>query len=559
MKEFWRRLTSVKRLTWEIVFVSFIINFLGLASSVYSIQVLNRYLALGIDSTLITLTIGVVLALILELITRSSRLKIVQWICLRADKKLSDITYKLISSSRYSAIESLPIENRKEALNGLNTIQMTYGAQNLISIVDGPFSLLFLYIIFMLNPNIAFAITILMLLIILLSLIIYSNSDEPSKQLTNSTLSWSSEQSIISSNTELIRTFNVENILRDKWNRSLVDVLKLRKIVVYIQSLGTSLTYSATAIQTILIYSIGAIEVMKGNLDVGSLIGISILASRSMGNITKILQLVEPIKRGERALESISLLSKLSRTDNKKMMLSNWNGDLSFEDFAFAYNGQAIPIIESFNLDIKKGQIICISGFNGAGKTTFAKLLCGLMDPTRGRIKIDGMDLRQADPTWWREKIMYLPQEATFFNGTIHENITLGNEKFDDEFLIKTCFDVGLNEFLDNTKEGLYTTITNNGQSLPLGIKRRIALVRALLNNAPLVIFDEPTESLDVKGVKSIASILSKLVKEGKTIFIMTNEDFIIKAADLIVDLNKKPKAEIINNSKMITPRNKKC
>ena len=557
MREFWRRLTSVKRLTWEIILVSFIINFLGLASSIYSIQVLNRYLALGIDSTLITLTIGAILALVLELLTRSSRLRIVQWICLRADKKLSDITYKLISSSRYSAIESLPVENRKEALNGLNTIQMSYGAQNLISIIDGPFSLLFLFIIYMLNANIAFAISILMLVIIVFSLLIYSNSDEPSKQLNTSTLAWSSEQSVLSNNTELIRTFNVENVLKEKWNRSLVDVLLLRKVVVYIQNISTSLTYSATALQTILIYSIGAMEVMKGNLDVGSLIGISILASRAMGNITKILQLVEPIKRGERALESIASLSKLGSSNNKQMMLSNWKGNLSFEDFAFAYNGQAVPIIESFDLNVQNGQVICVTGLNGAGKTTFAKLLCGLIDPTRGRIKIDGMDLRQADPFWWKDKFMYLPQELTFFNGTIEENISLGKEDLDKELLLKTCLEVGLNEFLDNTKEGIYTKIFNNGQSLPLGIRRRIALARALVNNAPLVIFDEPTESLDVNGVKAIASVLSRLVKEGKTIFIMTNEDFILKAADIIVDLNKKPKAEIINNSKLISEGSK--
>lgn len=552
MVEFYKRLTSVKQLTWEIVVISFIINFLGLASSIYSIQVLNRYLALGIDSTLVTLTIGAILALFLELLARTTRLKIVQWICAREDKKLSDATFKLISSSRFSAIESIPSENRKEALSGLNTIQMTYGAQNLLSIIDGPFSFLFLFIIFMLNPLIAFAIFVLIIVVVIFSVVIYSNTDEPSKQLSTSTIAWSSEQSILSNNTELIRTFNVEERLSDKWNRSLVDVLNLRKIVVFIQNLGTTVTYSSTAVQTILIYSIGAREVMAGNLDVGSLIGISILASRSMGNITKILQLIEPIKRGERALDSLALLAKLPSSEDKKMALSKWQGDISFEDLAFVYHGQAVPIIESFDLNIKSGSVVAVKGDNGTGKTTFSRLLCGLMDPTRGRIKISGMDLRQADPLWWKEQYMYLPQEPTFFNGSLKDNLILSNKDISDEELISYCNEVGLNKFLDNTKDGLYLSIVNNGHSLPLGIRRRIALARALIVDGEMGIFDEPTEALDVDGCKAIASVLSRLVKEGKTIFIMTNEEFILKSADVVIDLNIKPTAGVIYNKQLL-------
>lgn len=552
MREFWRRLTSVKRLMWEIILVSFVINFLGLASAVYSIQVLNRYLALGIDSTLVTLTIGALLALVLELVTRSTRLKLVQWVCIKADKQLSDLTYKLISTSRFNSIESLPNENRKEALNGLNTIQVSYGAQNLISIIDGPFSILFLLIIYSLSSTIAIAIAILMLAIIFLSLVIYSNTDSPSKELNNSTLAWSAEQSVLSNNTELLRVFKIDELMKKKWNKSLVDVLKLRKVVIYIQNLGTTLTYSATSIQTILIYSVGSIEVMKGNLDVGSLIGISILAGRSMGNITKILQLSESVKRGERALESIAVLSKLNSYDSKQMKLTKWQGNITFEDFAFAYHGQAVPIVESFDLHIKTGDIVCIKGSNGSGKTTFARLLCGLMDPTRGRIKIDGMDLRQAQPTWWKEQFMYVPQEPTFFNGTIKDNIILEKEDIDDKEIAKVLAEVGLINFLDNTNDGMYTKIVNNGHSLPLGIRRRITIARALLNNSELVIFDEPTEALDVEGIKCVAAILSRLVKEKKTIFIMTNEEFIIKASQIVIDLNTKPTPAVTYNTKSL-------
>ena len=360
MLEYWRRLTSVKRLAWEVIAISIVINILGLASSIYSIQVLNRYLALGIDSTLVTLTIGVLLVIALEIVTRSIRLKIVQWICLRADKKLSEATFKLITSARYSAISSLPIENRREALSGLNTIQTSYSAQNLISVLDSPFALFFLAVIFMLNSNIATGLAVLMICIAVITWFIYRSTDDTSKELSQSTINWGADQNILSNNIELIRAFNIKSILEQNWNKSLAAVLGYRKVLIYIQNMASTSTYSATALLTVIVYSIGSIEVMAGNLDVGSLIGISILASRALNNLTKILQLVEPIKRGERALENVGQLYRLNYDSNKKMKLSSWSGGLTFEDFAFGYSGQAVPVFESFNAQVQPVMVVCV-------------------------------------------------------------------------------------------------------------------------------------------------------------------------------------------------------
>ena len=155
------------------------------------------------------------------------------------------------------------------------------------------------------------------------------------------------------------------------------------------------------------------------------------------------------------------------------------------------------------------------------------------------------MDLRHADTEWWQGQIMYSPQELTFFNASIRDNITLCNDHLNDDDLAKIIHLVDLNRFLDHTPEGLYTKIVNNGNSIPIGVKRRISLARALSSQGQLVIFDEPTEALDLEGLKSLAGVLSYLSRQKKTIIVMSNEDFILKASDMVIDLNSKPTPDI--------------
>ncbi len=556
MKEFWYRITAVKQLAWQVFFISLAINVLGLASSLYSIQVLNRYMSMGIDGTLITLTIGALIALTIELIGRSARMNIIQWLCSLADRKLAEASFQAISRSRFAAVNSLLPEVRREALNGLNTVQMSYGATNTTAIIDGPFGLVFLVILFLLNATIGFIVLSLISLVVLLSVIVYSKSEQPTKELSMSTVAWSIQQSSLVHSPELLRAFSADKILSSKWKEAVKRVLGFRKVVLLTQSLGTNITYTATVLQTIAIYAIGARIALRGDLDVGTLIGISILATRAMSNVTRILQLVEPVKRGERALDMLSHLAQLPMNREKGMELPAWSGKISFDDMAFAYAGQPVPLIESFNLEVPPGSVVVIKGSNGAGKTTFARMLVGLLDPTRGRIRIDSMDLRQAAQSWWRRQFMYLPQEPNFFDGTLAENLSLDNENMTPERLMRLCCEVGLGSFLENSADGLHMKITNNAKALPVGIRRRFAMVRALAADSPLAVFDEPTEAMDADGCVAVASVLNRLVCEKKTIIVMTNDPFIIKSANIVVDLNTKPQPTIMNNRQNLDAEN---
>ncbi len=134
---------------------------------------------------------------------------------------------------------------------------------------------------------------------------------------------------------------------------------------------------------------------------------------------------------------------------------------------------------------------------------------------------------------------MYLPQEPTFFLDSIRDNIILG-ERVDDKLLNRVIMEAGLRDFLDKSARGIETVITDPA-AIPPGIRKRIALARALMTQGPVVLFDEPTVGLDSHGCNTIYTLLNKCTQAGKTIVISSNDPHIIKAASVHLDLNHKP------------------
>lgn len=546
MKEFWRRLTQHRRLAWELGLASFLISLLGLSSSIYSIQVLNRYLALGIDATLITITLGSLIALSLELVLRSVRHSIAQWVCARADEKLSEAAFATASRSVYAAYDLVPAAQRREALAGVSSIQQTFSATNLASVLDSPFALLYLLVLGFLSPTILALVLVLMLLVSIVTLSVFAAASKPGEELAKALVGQGARQATLASCPELVRAFRTHQHLVGEWQSGHREQSLLRHTVSSVQNFSGNAGYTFSVLMGFMVMGMGAREVFAGRLDVGALIGVNILAGRALGSLTRLLQLADPVARAKRAQETLGQLARLPMERQEGMSLPSWSGQIGFEDFAFSYPHQPTPLIESLAFSVQGGSVVAVTGANGSGKTTFARLLAGLLEPTRGRITLDGMDLRQLLPDWWRTQLIYLPQEPTFFDGSLRDNLAILKPETTDDGLLALCREMGLGNYIDTTPDGLLMPVRNSGSQIPVGIRRRLALVRALVSNGRLVILDDPTEGVDAAGCQAIASILNQLVRSGKTIFVMSNEAFIISAAQAVIDLNSKPQPRIV-------------
>jgi len=550
MNEFFRRIALQPRLRLELWLSSLLINLLGLASSLYSIHVLNRYLALGVDATLVTLTLGAVMAVGFEVLLRNARLRVAQWLCARADTELGETLFEGAVRGQYALVEQLPHTARREILSGQSTVQQCFGAPNLVTLLDTPFAFVFVVVLGMLSPFLACMALLVMAGVTLGSLLAQRRLREPMEAQSRIAMQMAGYQHNLTAGGEMVRAFSAADALKEKWRACADDQAEQRAQLNRLQNTMQNASYAGTLILSMVIMGLGAREVLAGNLDIGSLIGCNILASRALAALTRALGLGEQIGRGQRALELARQLCAIPRERAEGVRLGQTRGSLRFEDMAFGYPKQAVPVLEHFDYSLEAGKVLVFTGANGSGKTTLARLLVGLLEPSRGHLLVDGMDLRQADPQWWRRQVAYLPQEPQFFDGTLRENLCVLAPETADAKILELCRELAVGAFVEGGAEGLGLVVRNGGGSIPLGIRRRLALVRAVLGGGQLVVLDDPTEGVDVEGCKAIAALLSRLVREGRTLVMMSNESFILGAADTVIDLNHKPVPRVLRDGK---------
>lgn len=541
MKELLRRLRGNLGLVNEMLLASLFINILGLTSSIYSIVVLRRYLTVGLDSTLITLSVGAVVAVILEFSLRRIRMSLARGLGNHCDRELAEAAFVTLSQSNYSHMSQIANEHFREVINGLNSVQQAYAPFNILTFYDAPFATLYLFVLYCISPYLAGIAACVVLVSLLSGWLIQRRMQAPAGQLAQENTVQNSLHSTLIMAPDSVRQFNWLPILQEKWSVQQDKVDNSRTCIQHDQNFAQQLGISSAMLLSILMMGFGSREVLLGNMTVATLIGGNILAARALNSINRCAQGFEQFARAKQHLQTLRNLATLPLEKNKGTTLKAITGKLTLNDVGFMYKGASSPLFESLNLTLEPGKILAVTGPNGSGKTTLAKLLTGLLEPKRGDIKLDDVNYKQFQPAWLRSQMVYLPQEPTFFNGTMRENIACLAPETDDESLMKTINTVGLTPLIEESPDGLDTTLHSGARHLSLGVRRRLALCRAMAGGGQLYILDEPTEGLDTAGRQAIAAILNMMIEKKATLVIMSNDSFILRAADYLLDIGVKP------------------
>ena len=426
-------------------------------------------------------------------------------------------------------------------MNGLQSIEQANNATNITTVLDVPFALLFVFVLYLLEP--ALAGIVFTFIVLVFSGGVYGASTMGSK--TNDITDASSENSALLGTAireaETVRAFNVAAYLRQIWEGQSKRLMHLRRRLTLHQGLIQSLTQSSNALMSVAVIVTAGILVVTGEMDVGAMIGANILGARALQPISKFSQLGSTFAKARQALQLVHEFSNLPLEPERGSALSDYSGGIAFRDIAFNYHGDNNPLFESLTLKLDPGSVLVVTGGNGAGKTTLARLILGLIEPTRGNLLVDGLELQQTAAEWWRKQVIYLPQEPALIGGSIGENIKINNPEAPDERLNQVIDIVGLRRFVDESEAGVETPIIDNGWRLSEGMRRRMALARALMTDGKLVVFDEPTESFDAAGVQVVHTVLSTLAKEGRTIIVMSHDPKIVMGQHIVLDLDAKP------------------
>jgi ABC-type multidrug transport system fused ATPase/permease subunit len=206
------------------------------------------------------------------------------------------------------------------------------------------------------------------------------------------------------------------------------------------------------------------------------------------------------------------------------------------ESVSFAYPSRSELVLDRFELELRPGETVALVGASGAGKTTVAQLLLRFVEPTSGRVTVGGIDLAECRVELWRRLIAWVPQRPTIFRGTVADNIRLGDLHASESSVRDAAVLAGADRFIRALPDGYGTVVGDGGRPLSAGERRRIALARAFVRDAPFVILDEPTADLDRTSAEVVAEAVERL-RTGRTVLLIAHRPELVAYADRVVDL----------------------
>jgi ABC-type multidrug transport system fused ATPase/permease subunit len=293
-------------------------------------------------------------------------------------------------------------------------------------------------------------------------------------------------------------------------------------------------TLGTTAVLTI----VGLLRLKAGVLTPGAVIALVLASAEFSKPLTLIGQFFFAGAIGrEFAKKIVAFLSQQPGVQDPPGMTAPAriaNPDLRLRDVVFAYAAGAKPAVNGATLDLKPGETVALVGQSGSGKTTITNLILRTLSPSAGSIELGGTRVDQVPADWVRAHIALVPQDPYLFHGTIAENLRVAKADATDAELIEACKAANIFEQIAALPQGLSTQVGERGTSLSGGQVQRLAIARALLKNAPVVVLDEPTSQIDLETEKVIHEALERLMKH-KTVLLIAHRLSTVEKADRIV------------------------
>ena len=329
-----------------------------------------------------------------------------------------------------------------------------------------------------------------------------------------------------------VRAFGLERHEIDRFARlSGLLVRANMKVVKYAQMLTPSIEIlSAIGISITFAYA------YRYNVHSGSFLGILAALFLSYEPLKKLGAVNNELKRGSASLQRLEAVLNEPETitdPTRPVTVGRLRGDVAFDNVEFAYN-PGEPVLRAVSTRIPAGTICALVGPSGAGKTTFANLVPRFYDPGVGRVMVDGVDVRSLRLADLRRNIAVVSQDPVLFNDTIYNNLLLGREGASREDVEEAARSAYAHEFITQFPQGYDTQVGERGAKVSGGQKQRLALARAFLRNAPILILDEATSALDSESEAAIQAAQAKLVV-GKTVIIIAHRFSTIREASLIL------------------------
>jgi ATP-binding cassette subfamily C protein LapB len=521
---FWSEFRHHRRPMAEVATASLVANLLATAIALYALQIYDRVIPNQSEPTLWVLTIGALLAIALDGALRIARAALMDTTGRRIELAVQE---RLMQ--RLLGMKAAPGERRPSqifaAMRDFGSVREFFTASTIGTLADLPFLVIFLALVAMIGGNLVWVLIAGGLLMVVPGFLLQSRM----VALTHATQGANTRAAKLLYEAvfehETLTTQRGQDRVRRLW-AELVTVSALRASDQ--RNLTTWLTAWAQGVQQATVIAatmIGTYLVFAGSFTVGTIIAVSMLATRTLAPLSQLSAMLARWSNVKAALQGLEAIAEAQQTEDparRYLRRETVAGSFDLRDVTFRYTPDATPSVDVAALAIPAGQHAAILGANGSGKSTFLRLLAGLHDPTAGRIQLDGIDIGQIHPRDLRRHLGYLGQEVRLVEGTLRDNLCMTDlERNDDRFLAALDF-AGLGPFVRNHPRGLDLELHEGGAGLSVGQRQSVGWARLWLQDPRVVLLDEPTAALDQTLEATLISRLGPWL-QGRTAVIATH------------------------------------
>lgn len=534
---FWQTIKKSKSVYLEVLVASLMINLFALVSPLFIMNVYDRVVPNYAVETLWVLATGVFIVFIFDFVMKSLRGYFIDIAGKRADILLSSKTFEKVMDIKMT--ERPPrVGSYANNLQEFDSFREFFTSSTIVAVIDLPFILLFILLIYGIGGSLAMVPLIAVPLILTICLIL----QKPLQSVIELTFAESAKKHgmLIEalSSLDAIKGARAEGILQKKWEEFNARLAKL-SLRSRLLSTGTiNLTQFIQQMSTVAVVVLGVYLIMDGKLSVGGLIACTILTGRCLAPMGQVASILTRYHHSMAAFGSINRIMNLPverPTDKHFLHRSNLEPRISFNDVSFAYPDQKVAALKNISFSISPGEKVAIIGKMGSGKSTLQRLIMNFYQPASGNILISGTDIAQIDPTDLRRNISYVPQDISLLSGTIRDNIVMSSPLASDDDVIRASKLAGLLDFVNVHPEGFDLQVGERGQNLSGGQRQAITLARAFIVDSPLLLLDEPTNSMDSTAEQLLKAHLSTL---NKTMILITHKSSMLSLADRLIVLN---------------------
>ncbi len=533
---FWGTIFSSWRIYRDVLVASFLINLFALASPLFVMNVYDRVVPNNAVETLWVLATGIGIVYTFDFLMR-----ILRGYFIDVAGKKSDI---LLSSAIFEKVLGIRMEDRPPSvgafannLRDFESVRDFITSATVTTLVDLPFVGLYLTVIYFIGGPVVFVAAVSIFLILLYGVVIQG----PLRKSVEATFRASAQKgaTLIETLTgmETIKHLGAESTQQRRWEQLTAQIASWG---VRSRLLSASAVNVATFLQqlsSVAVVIFGVYLITKGELSMGGLIAVVMLTGRSLGPMGQVANLSVRYFNAKTALAGLEGVMNLSveRPEGKSFLSrETFEGELAFDKVSFSYPGEEKRALIDVSFKLKAGERVAIIGRVGSGKTTIEKLMQGLYHPNKGAVRVDGVDVRQIDPADLRRNIGYVPQDIVLFYGSVKDNITMAAPYVDDVDILSAADIAGVTDLVNQHPHGFNLQVGERGESLSGGQRQSVAVARALLTDPPILLMDEPSNSMDNASEELLKQRLSEYVGD-KTLLLITHRASLLTLVDRLI------------------------